>query len=161
MKIFTADDNSEHPVNDAVDLGDESVRRNLNATVRVLAGVDVGALFGEIVPLDVVKITDWHPDTCDCSVQFLWRRDHLEDGRVHYPHRALRTCRHHVQHSDAAAHFTAVVAENASKNVALERAAQQFGATAGEFAWAFDEDRQLTLTHPSHGTIEASELKVT
>jgi len=159
MKPFVAADGSAHSVSDACNVQEATTRKNLHATLRVLAGRDLRSLYDDPVPLDMVKITDWHPDTCDCVLQYIWRKDHDEQVRQHHPHRALNTCHHHQKQEDPAGKHAAVLAENQNKNALVQRAAESLGVELHEIEWSFDNQRRLHLSHPAHGIIDQARLK--
>lgn len=132
--------------------GAEKVERYLRETVVGLLGDDPDVLFGENVPFEKIKFTDWVPDTCDgegCRVRYAWRRDSGEPPsnlpRVHYPHKVLRACQLHRHHADPISHITALWAENGGKNRAVAEYAKVAGVEASRVEWQYDEKRRLVL----------------
>src|SRR5258708_2297194 len=100
-------DREEHAISDSYDLNKPVNRLNLYRTLRDLDGEDYRTLLG--CPLDIVKITQWTPDTCDCTVSVTWRRDVPEADRVHRSHRSHAKCKHHKHLDTHVEHYTEVL----------------------------------------------------
>jgi hypothetical protein len=138
----------EYDIDDGYDLTQNDNRYNLYATLRSLGGDDHKEKLGDI-PLNRVKITRHQPDTCGCSVTFLWDRTTSENDREHHPHRSETACIHHAhlrgKHHD---HYHEVTSENQHKNRTVEALAAHLEVHPAEVEWSHDPDRTLVLYHP-------------
>lgn len=130
------------------DVGNLDHTRNLAATIRVLAGVDPRQVFGADVFFDRIKFTDWSPDTCGCTLRYMWHRDHHEDTRNHHPHEILKACPAHAHLQTPRDHYNEVIAENQHKNRSVMKTAKDIGVPPAEIAHSYDDDRLLHLHHP-------------
>ncbi len=115
----------------------EAVRQGVDAAKRQAKLAAASKLTG--IPLERVKITTWHPDTCGCVVEYAWDRSSKEDERVHHQFSINPCCPQHK-------HFDDVLAENRRKNEAVTLLTQANpGKTHADVAWEFDADRNLSV----------------
>ncbi|SRR6266550_2448189 len=139
----------EHAISDTVDMNDKARVLSLYRTLRELGGKDYKNLLGADTALDKVRITKWHPSTCDCQVTYIWHRDHHEDVRVHHPHMSYKMCEHHdhlKRHHPE--HHEELWGENQHMNRARGALAEHLGVDSPTVTFAFDAKRNLVLDHP-------------
>ncbi len=67
----------------------------------------------------MLKNTIWHPDTCECVIEYFWDDSLSEDDRVHQDHSFLHRCDAHSILSDQEC-LDAINLENRTKNVAMQ-----------------------------------------
>lgn len=110
-----------------------------------------------------IRTTTWHPDTCDCIVEFEWDDAVAADQRVHTGKRNVRVCARHasVAGADQIGHFARLMDENPRKNKLLERLRSQFSELTetdgsgqvvlkrGVVSWSFDDSHVLHISVPS------------
>lgn len=115
----------------------------------------------------MIRLNEWSPDTCGCTLQYAWDDQQSEDKRVHVPVRTVVACPAHGG-LDRDMHYSAVLHENQSKNLMRQAVFDKIprlrakrtlpdGSTAetitsgfegADFMWAFDglgTDRSLTV----------------
>lgn len=147
-------------LNDDVDLSDHVTHSNLQASVRALAGRTLVEIFGEEVPLDVVKFTGIAPDTCGnrCFFTVIWRKDHDETRREHYAHVVHRSCERHAHLlDDHGAHISEVLAEVQHKELSRMKFAKAHSIEDhNDISWSIDKHGNIDLQHEKFGTMRLS-----
>lgn len=105
------------------------------------------------IPIHRVKITEWRPDTCDCTVEYAWDRDSDQALRVHYPVSVVDKT-----HAPATMDklYDVIVAENRLKNRAVGTVAERYGIDAAKVAWSIDSARRITVTAPGRASVDAT-----
>lgn len=141
-------DRETHNVSDSYDLSGTVNRLNLYRTLRALDGADYRTVHGQDCPLDMVKITNWSPDTCGCTVSMTWRRDLPETDRVHHAHRSHVKCSNHEHLATHDDHHAEVLAENQHKNQSIGALAAHLDVPVSEIQWSHADDHTLVLEHP-------------
>src|SRR5678815_2355976 len=128
----------------------------------------------------MIKITTWHPDTCDCTIHYAWDTETTEDERVHTPVERdgvastvdvngrtaiapklpTKRCKvhkhlmHHVKHHDT------VLEENQRKNISIGHIVESDQTIAhSDVSWHFDEARILHLICPKLNASQRSALQ--
>lgn len=103
----------------------------------------------------MITITTWHPDTCECVMEYSWDTEVSEDERTHSFANAVKVCKAHQ--GEGAQAYEKVKEENPRKNNALNeviKALPTFAKTDAEgnktpdldkIAWSFDADRNLVI----------------
>lgn len=174
MKLYNAACGEKFPVSDhfALTLLDVPVRHkdpraflennlaNLERSLAALNGRTIEEVFGDTVNLDLVKFTNWRPDTCGCELQYIWDRSTTEDARIHYPHRLMERCEHHWRANDDMGAYQRAAAENIAKNAAIGKASGLFkDLHAADFRWHYDAQRLLTISHDALSARERAKLR--
>lgn len=59
-----------------------------------------------------IKVTTWHPDTCECVLQYEWDTEHSEDQRVHKALPSIKRCELHVHYECEHEHYAEVTKHN-------------------------------------------------
>lgn len=67
----------------------------------------------------MVKTTRWAPDTCGCSIEYIWETTATGSARVHVPFRAVRICESHRGAVDVFELAGVLTSENQRKNDVL------------------------------------------
>lgn len=110
----------------------------------------------------MIRINRWRPDTCECVIEYQWDDTVDEDNRTHAVSSIIQACEFHSSAKNQAAHFAEVVTENQKKNqvygvimegstTATKDELNKDGSTTKvfkegkEFAWSFDEERNLVV----------------
>ena len=94
------------------------------------------------IPIERVNITDWRPDTCGCSLAYVWDRKTMDtpEEREHVAFEAC-PCEHHSRHGSIANIHRSVVAENRGKNQAVAEYAKTNGIEPHLVPWRLDDKR--------------------
>lgn len=115
----------------------------------------------------MIQHNRWRPDTCGCDLIFAWDDTLPVAQRVHTGTAAI-PCAIHAGLINPAAIHSAVVSENAAKNVAVHAASASAGYVPAVvdafgnvvtpeinpqfspalFGWSFDAQRKVTVTAP-------------
>ena len=96
----------------------------------------------------MIKTTRWHPDTCDCIIEYDWDTDQPEDSRTHTVKRVVRACAAHQAHPNKETHHATVLDENVRKNKVHGILLQQFPELEGrkdDIKFSFDQSRKLKV----------------
>jgi hypothetical protein len=129
-----------------------NARQSLQLKVDQLTGRELAEVFGEHIPLDLLVINRWHPDTCQCQLSYMWRKDVSEQERVHHPHTSHWKCDLHAHlpciASGSNDHHEAVLSENQHKNAAVGAVAEILGVDSNSVAWGFNAKREVSVSHP-------------
>jgi len=103
----------------------------------------------------MINVTRWHPDTCDCIIDYSWDTDLPADQRVHILSQTVRKCEVH-QDLDGTDHYAAVRKENMSKNIYISAIKDVYA--DANVDWSFDDKRKLVLDVKSASTIDVAIL---
>lgn len=129
-----------------------NTRKSLQDKVDQLEGRELSAIFGENIPLDLLVINRWKPDTCQCQVSFLWRKDVSDEDRVHHAHTSHWKCDTHASipcmKYGSKDHYEALLSESAHKNLAVNATAEFLGVHPNSVGWSLNEKREVTVSHP-------------
>jgi hypothetical protein len=134
--------------------------RNLEATLAALKGKNVEDVFGKVINLDLVKFTDWRPDTCFCHLQYIWDRSTSEDHRVHYPHQHFIRCEHHQRGNSEFGDYWSAARDNTHKNISIRTLTEAYpDIDGGTVAWTYNANRELTLWHPALSSFDKENMR--
>jgi hypothetical protein len=106
------------------------------------------------------QVTTWRPDTCNCTISYSWDDSVPAEKRVHtyITHDSETLCEAHA-HLDSTEAFDSLVTENVSKNLVVNKVAEdhadlynRFDAEksqsvpdASKVPYVFDENRNLVI----------------
>jgi len=122
-----------------------------------------------------LKTTVWHPDTCDCVIEYQWDTEQDENIRVHLYKGARKKCQFH-ENEQGSSHWNKVLDENKNKNKVLaaveegipsmtEKVIKDNGDEVTQlkrgikYKWSFDENRQLVVDFEGASQLEKNQLK--
>ena len=89
------------------------------------------------------QTTTWHPDTCDCIINYEWDDTDPPETRVHTPTGIVKKCAFHQGTSDIKGHYDSVLEENVRKNVAIKKIKETY--PAADVKFSLDNNRDVTL----------------
>lgn len=90
----------------------------------------------------MMKVTRWHPDTCECIIDYEWDDTTTNENRVHTAKTIVRECAVH-KGMDKHAHHDTVREENQRKNIAVGLIEEKHKDAKVRFE--FDKDRNVVL----------------
>lgn len=88
--------------------------------------------------------TKWLPDTCECGFNLLF--DDVS-GELVEAQLILPPCPLHA-HIPVAEIYPTIIAENRSKNLAMQAVGESLPEGVSPTGWEFDENRELVITIP-------------
>lgn len=111
----------------------------------------------------MIKTTTWHPDTCDCIIEYTWDTEESEEVRTHDYKRVTRACAVHAGLVDGKKIHDEVKDENFRKNMVLHEVTSKHASLRNEIldddgnvtghvpnenavGWRFDENRKLIVS---------------
>lgn len=119
-----------------------------------------------------IQRTQWHPDTCECILEYEWDDTESIEQRTHSLKNVVKACEFHKSHP-APELYKRVHHENTSKNKAFGHIANELSThvTSDEHgnksfkdghvpSYEFDKDRKLHITIPNATPAQKSALKL-
>lgn len=97
------------------------------------------------------------PDTCACSLLYVWDDREAEDVRIQTPMESPRTkrCPVHADLTDPTAHYDVVSAENALKNETVAAVAADLAVPIDTVEWSLDANRAVVIDSAKLGVTQA------
>lgn len=112
----------------------------------------------------MIKTTRWSPDTCGCTIDYIWDTESSDATRVHAFKQVVELCPVHAAHGKSVAVYNAILDENGKKNKVYNRAMEVLGRNnqmfnPSELTWSFDSNRNLKVVAPVLSAAQKTALR--